>query len=196
MVFKCFSLCVFSSPLPFPWAQQPGGAAVQHPSPRTLQQGVEQQQLQWVREQLGVWLREREQLQREWRQQALALLQPRGKGSHSLWFGAAVHYYTHSDLFSSPGALGGDAKNKKKWMWKAQGSSSWHPAKCKLWGMLGQIKANETKMMKEMTMWYFPQTGALHKAHSLLEVLCISASIAMAFWLRKSRCGLSTLQGN
>lgn len=87
-------------------------------------------------------------------------------------------------------------KTKKKWMWKAQGSSSWHPAKCKLWGMLGQIKANETKMMKEMTMWYFPQTGALHKAHSLLEVLCISASIAMAFWLRKSRCGLSTLQGN
>lgn len=113
MVFKCFSLCVFSSPLPFPWAQQPGGAAVQHPSPRTLQQGVEQQQLQWVREQLGVWLREREQLQREWRQQALALLQPRGKGSHSLWFGVAILYYTHSDLFSSPGALGGDAKKKK-----------------------------------------------------------------------------------
>lgn len=104
MVFKCFSLCVFSSRLPFPWAQQPGGAAVQHPSPRTLQQGVQQQQLQWVREQLGVWLREREQLQREWRQQALTLLQPRGKGSHSLSFGMAICYYIHSDLFSRSGA--------------------------------------------------------------------------------------------
>lgn len=194
MVFKCFSLCVFSSRLPFPWAQQPGGAAVQHPSPRTLQQGVQQQQLQWVWEQLGVWLREREQLQREWRQQALALLQPRGKGSHSLWFGMAICYYAHSDFF--PDQEPGRRCTEPKGMQKVQGSSSWHPTKQKWWGMLGQIKAKETKMKKEMTVWYFPWNGALHEAHSLLEVLCISASIAMAFWLRKSWCGLSALQGN
>lgn len=38
-----------------------------------------------------------------------------------------------------------------KWMQKVQGSSSWHPTKQKWWGMLGQIKAKETKMKKEMT---------------------------------------------
>lgn len=68
------------TPMGCVWGWQPGGAAVQRPSLGTLQQRGEQQQLQWIRDQLRVWLRERKQLQREWRKQTLALLQPRGKG--------------------------------------------------------------------------------------------------------------------
>lgn len=41
---------------------------------------------------------------------------------------------------------------KKKWKRKAQGSSSWHAVKFKWQGILGQIKAFETKMKKEITL--------------------------------------------
>lgn len=48
---------------------------------------------------------------------------------------------------------------KKQWDRKAQGSSSWHAVKCKWRWMLGQIKAFETKMKKEITLLHFPQIG-------------------------------------
>lgn len=138
---SCFLLFPLPSPVGCVWGWQPGGATIQHPSLRTLQQGVEQQQLQWIRDQLRVWLRERKQLQREWRQQALALLQPRGKGFCSLWFRATICYYTHSDLFSSQAntrKLWGDAQ--KYGRARPRGYSSWHAVKCKCLGILGRLK--------------------------------------------------------
>lgn len=111
---SCFLLFPLPSPVGCVWGWQPGGAAVQRPSLGTLQQGVEQQQLQWIRDQLRVWLRERKQLQREWRQQALALLQPRGKGFCSLLFRAAICYYAHSDLFPAKPTKGGCGEMHKK----------------------------------------------------------------------------------
>lgn len=134
---SCFLFFPPPSPMGCVWGWQPGGATVQRPSLGTLQQGVEQQQLQWIREQLRVWLRERKQLQREWRQQALALLQPRGKGFCSLWFRAAIRHYTHSDLFPAKPTQGVCGEMHKKTgrerprdppsgvLWNASGRGSW-----------------------------------------------------------------------
>lgn len=144
------------APMGYVWGWQPGGAAVQRPSLGTLQQRGEQQQLQWIRDQLRVWLRERKQLQREWRKQTFALLQPRGKGFslHDLgWHSITTPTHTFSQPSQHKEAVR-RCMEKKKWERKAQGSSSWHAVKWK-W----QIKAFETKMKKERTLLHFPQIG-------------------------------------
>lgn len=165
-VFYVYVPVLFSSlpcpctPTGYVWGWQPGGAAVQCPSLGTLQQGVEQQQLQWIRDQLRVWLRERKQLQREWRQQALALLQPRGKG-FSLWFRVALHYYTHSHRFPAKTTQGGCEEiheNKTKQKKRPKGPRILLLA-CKWRVILGKIKAFETKRKKEITLLHFPQIG-------------------------------------
>lgn len=173
-LFVCsFFLLSPSLPVGCMWGQQPGGAAVQHPRPGTLQQGVEQQQLQWIRDQLGVWLGERKQLQRERRQQALTLLQPRGKGFCSSWFGVVSRYYTHSDFFFQPRwhkEAGGRWKKKKGGrenhkdlrpgtMWNASGKGCW-----------GRFEAFKTKWRRKWPCDIFLKLELLTKLTACLRL--------------------------